>query len=203
LDWLTFFATDIKSLAWPIAAIVALFLLKRELRGLVQTLGNRLRSFKALGVETTFAEAVDQIEELLPTPQSKEITASFSGSGRLEADAQRLENISELSQLPPAYIVSQAWLRLEQAIREAVDIPPPRPGHRRPARPFNYLGWAREQGLLTQEELGAVQRLREMRNLAAHALDPDITMTDALRYQDIADALIEKVKERSASKEHP
>lgn len=158
--------------------------MKRELRGLVQTLGNRLRSFKGFGVETTFAEAVDEIEELLPTPQLKEITASFSGSGRLEADAQRIENISELSQLPPPYVVSQAWLRVEQAIQEAVDIPPARPGYRRPARPLNYLGWVREQGLLTQEEMEAVHRLREMRNLAAHSLDPDITMTDALRYQE-------------------
>lgn len=197
MDWLTFFSTDIKSLAWPTAAIVALFLLKRELRGFVKTLGNRLRSFKGFGFETTFAEAVDQIEEL---PEVKEITASFSGSGRLEADTQRIETISELSQLPPPYVVSQAWLGVEQAIREAVKIPPARPGYRRPARPLNYLGWAREQGLLTHEELGVVQRLREMRNLAAHSLDPDITMTDALRYQDVADALIQKIKERSAGK---
>jgi hypothetical protein len=62
------------------------------------------------------------------------------------------------------------------------------------------LGWARQQGLLTHEELEAVQRFREMRNLAAHSLDPDITMTDALRYRDIADALIQRIKERSASK---
>ena len=69
MDWLTFFSTDIKSLAWPTAAIVALFLLRAELRGLVRTLGNRLRSFKGFGLETTFAEAVDQVEELLPAPE--------------------------------------------------------------------------------------------------------------------------------------
>jgi hypothetical protein len=39
-----------------------------------------------------------------------------------------------------------------------------------------------------------------MRNLAAHSIDPGITMTDALRYQDIADTLIQKIKERSAGK---
>jgi hypothetical protein len=113
MDWLTFFSTDIRSLAWPAAAIVAVFVLKGELRGFVRTLGNRLRSFKGFGVETTFAEAVDQVEELLPASEAKEITASLPGSGRLEADAQRIENIAELSRLPPPYIVSQAWLRLE------------------------------------------------------------------------------------------
>jgi hypothetical protein len=195
LDWLTFFSTDIASLAWPSAAIVALFLLKGELRSFVHTLGNRLRSFKGFGVETTFAEAVDQVEELLPAPEVKEITASFSGSGRLEADAQRIENLSELSRLPPPYIVSRAWLRLEQAIQEALNK------RTRPGRPprvrLDYLSAARREGLLTEDEMPAVQRLREMRNLAAHSVDPGITITDALRYHDIADALIQKITQQS------
>jgi hypothetical protein len=201
LDWLTFVSTDIKSLAWPTAAIVGLFMLKRELRGLVQTLGNRLRSFKGFGVETTFAEAIDQIEELLPAEEVKEITVSSPGSTRLESDAQRIENISALAQLPPAYIVSQAWLRLEQAIREAVVTPPSRAGNRgAPQRGLDYLNLATVQGLLTQDETPAVRRLREMRNIAAHSVDAAITMTDALRYQDMADVLIEKIKERRVGK---
>jgi hypothetical protein len=55
--------------------------------------------------------------------------------------------------------------------------------------------------LLTDDETPAVRRLREMRNLAAHSIDPGITMTGALRYQDIADTLIQKIKERSAGNE--
>jgi hypothetical protein len=39
-----------------------------------------------------------------------------------------------------------------------------------------------------------------MRNHAARSVDPGITDTDALRYKDDADALIQKIKERSASK---
>jgi hypothetical protein len=197
LDWLTFFATDIKSLAWPIAAIVALFLLKGELRGLVLTLGNRLRSFKGFGVETTFAEAVDQVEELLPPPEAEESAASFSASGRLEADAQRIENISELSRLPPTYIVSQAWLRLEQAIREHSDFLLPT---NRRLSPITYLQLAKEQGLISEDEEPAIQRLREMRNLAVHSVDPNITITDALRYHDIANIVIEKINQRSQAK---
>jgi hypothetical protein len=206
LDWLTFFSTDIKSLVWPTAAIIALFVLKNELRGFVRTLANRLQSFKGFGVETTFGEAVDQVEELLPATDIKKITASasFAGSGGLGTDAQRIESaqrietISESTQLPPPYIVSQAWLRLEQAIREAVDIrATTRPGNRRPPRRLDYLNLATVQGLLIPDETPAVHRLREMRNLAAHSVDPGITMTDALRYQDIADALIEKINQRS------
>jgi hypothetical protein len=63
---------------------------------------------------------------------------------------------------------------------------------RRPGQPprvrLDYLRAARTEGLLTDDEMPAVQRLREMRNLAAHSVDPGITITDALRYYDIADA---------------
>ena len=154
MDWLTFLSTDIKSLAWPIAAIVAVFVLRGELRGFVRTLGNRLRSFKGFGVETTFAEAVDEVEELLPASEAKEVTASFPGSGRLEADAQRIENIAELSRLPPLYIVSQAWLRLEQAVQEALDRRT-RPSQRPRVR-LDYLRAARTEGLLrTRHKINA------------------------------------------------
>jgi len=29
MDWLTFFSTSLKALAWPVAAVIALFVLKR------------------------------------------------------------------------------------------------------------------------------------------------------------------------------
>jgi len=50
---------------------------------------------------------------------------------------------------------------------------------------------------LTDDEMPAVERLREMRNLAAHSVDPDITITDALRYHDIANALIQRITQQS------
>jgi hypothetical protein len=115
LDWLTFLSTDIKSLAWPAAAIFALFVLKRHLIDLLRALGNRLEKAKGAGFELTFGKGVDRVEEILPAPETKEIT------GRITSD--QIESISKLSQLPPSYIVSQAWLRLEQAIRDAVHIP--------------------------------------------------------------------------------
>jgi hypothetical protein len=102
MDWLTFFSTDIKYLAWPAAMIIVLLILKHQARDLVRTLGNRLQSFKGFDVETTFGEAVDQVEHLLPAPAVKEITRLEGGS------AQRIQTISTVAQLPSAYIVSQA-----------------------------------------------------------------------------------------------
>ena len=191
LDWLTFVSTIIKSLVWPIVIVVAFLVLKRQIANLLRDLGNRLLTAKGGGFELTFGQRVDQVEEILPATEAKEITASV--------DAER---ISGLAQLPPPYIVSQAWLRLEQAIREALDyLLPTDP--RRPLTPTAYVDLAREQGLLSDDETPAVNSLRQMRNHAAHSVDPAISMTDALRYQDIADALIQKIKERRATKKPP
>jgi hypothetical protein len=190
MDWLTFFSTAIKYLAWPTAVILLVLILKHEVRGLVWTLGSRLQSFKGFGVETTFGEAVDQVEQLLPAPELKEIT-------RLEGDAaQRIETFSAV---PPAYMVSQSWLRLEQAIREVLDKRSAAAG--RPPRPrLDYVRAASTEGLLNDDELPAVKRLREMRNLAAHSIDPPISITDALRYHDMVQVLIDAIKQRSAGK---
>ena len=163
-------------------------MLKRQIANLLADLGNRILTAKGGGFELTFGQRVDQIEEILPATEAKEIVAS--------SDPER---ISGLAQLPPPYIVSQAWLGLEQAIREALDYLLPTDA-RRPLSPMAYLNLAREQRLLTEDEKPAVDRLREMRNLAAHSVDPGISMTDALRYQNIANVLIEKIKERSATK---
>src|SRR5262245_17013975 len=94
---------------------------KHQITDLLRALGSRLLTAKGGGFEFTFGERVDEIEESLPVQELKEITVSFSGVKRVEADAQRIEDISDLARLPPPYIVSQAWLRLEQAIRENLD----------------------------------------------------------------------------------
>jgi hypothetical protein len=56
-------------------------------------------------------------------------------------------------------------------------------------------------GLLSDDEMPAVHKLRELRNEAAHTADPGITITDALRYHDIANSLIEKINERLNGRE--
>jgi hypothetical protein len=93
MDWLTFFSTNIQSLAWPATAIIALFVLKHQITDLIRALGKRLLKAKGGGFEFTFGERIDQVEEILPAEQVKEIAHATT-------DAQRIEKISELSQLP-------------------------------------------------------------------------------------------------------
>jgi hypothetical protein len=197
LDWLTFLAAVIKALAWPGVVVVALFVLKRNLGDLLRSLGNRLEKAKGAGFELTFGKGIDEVEEALPAAEAKETSAPIS--------SQKIEAVSELAQLPPAYIVSQAWLRLEQTIRDAVETPTAISPHIRRSsyRVMDALNLARSQELIYSDELPAVEQLRALRNQAAHSVDPGITLTDALRYHDVANALIEQIEKRRRSQRDP
>ena len=164
------------------------FVLRRDLIYLLRNLGDRLETVKIGPFITNYRERVAQVEEVIPTVEFKQISAPI--------DAQQIESIAELSQLPADYIVTRWWLKLEQAIREALDIPTG-PWKSKTAE---YLKVASERGLLSAEEAAAVKELRDLRNQAVRTVDPSITITDALRYHDIANALIQKLKEHSASK---
>jgi hypothetical protein len=65
------------------------------------------------------------------------------------------------------------------------------------------LNLARSQELIYSDELPAVEQLRALRNQAGHSVEPGITLTDALRYHDIANALIEQIEKRSRSRRDP
>lgn len=179
MDWLTFFSTNIKSLAWPAVAVTIVFILKRQIGDLIHTLGVRLEKVTVGGQELVFGKAVDEIEATL--------------AGKVKEPATPIETISELSQLPPPYIVSQAWLKLEQALREAAS-PFISYSNQVPHNIVQYIKTARRQELLSAEEIEAVLEMKTLRDQVTHFGAPEITVTDALRYQDIANSVIEKLK---------
>jgi hypothetical protein len=190
LDWLTFISTIVKALAWPSASLLAVIIFKKYLVNLFAALGDRLLTAKGAGFELTFGKRVDEVEDTLPTAEVKVTPAAV--------ESRKVEAIVELSQLPPPYIVSQAWLRLENAIRAGLS----NLAVSRTPRPVELISLAVREGVLTQDELPAVSELRELRNIAAHAIDHNITITDALRYDDIANSLIRNIEGRRNRNPH-
>jgi hypothetical protein len=140
--------------------------------------------------ELTFGQGIDDVENKLPPSETKSITEA--------KDTKQVEDVSELARLPPPYIVSQAWIRLDHAIRSAVEarlLNKPAPAGGRRLSPSAYFNLVTVQGILPQEDVGILRELQILRNRAAHSLDPDITVTDALRYNDIVDSLIRKIEQ--------
>jgi hypothetical protein len=96
MGWLTFVADIIKSLAWPGVALGTLFLFKPHLAALL----DRLKTMEAeVGVLKFRAglQVVEEVEEKAAAPGGKDILVL--------PEPEQLEIRSELSTLPPAYVV--------------------------------------------------------------------------------------------------
>jgi hypothetical protein len=195
VDWVTFIVSETKALAWPAVVLVAVFVLKQQITGLISQLGSRLKTAKGAGIELSFGERIDEVENSLPPAELTQLAG--------QTNAKRVEEITDLSALPPAYVISQAWLRVEEEIERSVAMPVAISmvsSRARRLSPLRLLSLAADQELITNDEFTILDQLRNMRNQAAHSRNPDISLTDALRYNDIANSIVQQVKERAKAR---
>lgn len=130
MDALTFIATIVRAAVWPAVAGYALWLFRSYLPSALNDLLSRLTSAKAAGVEFSFSKKLDEAEEVLP-PHVQTIIAEETkpevrfGHARVaigetiftgEESAEFLNTHEIRNPLPPAYIITQAWLRFEEEV---------------------------------------------------------------------------------------
>lgn len=178
MDALTFIIRLVEALAWPVVVSFVLWHGRAQIGALL----GRLEKFKGWGAEASFVgQQLDRVEATLPEPQSglERITTNLQARA-VEAD------------LPPPYLVQDAWQRVEYAMQDAA---------KRLLMPGeNWREALRELpdrlGLLPAEK-ASMNELQNLRNQVVHSRNPQITITDALRYRDIADRLVEAIEARS------
>lgn len=196
MDGLTSATEIIKAFlgSWPLALVVVVVVLKNPIAALLKDLGDRIQKIKgkASGVEleADFGKSVDKIAETVP------LDKILLGTNNVE----ELKLKEELARLPPGYLVSQAWLKLENAVREVIDEDFAREDAKTPGAIRSrfssdaYFNLVTVHGILPYSDVDAIKELGQLRNKAVHDLDPNISVTDALRYTDIANSLVEKIK---------
>lgn len=176
MDFLTFVVSMTQAVAWPATCCFMLWLLHEKIAELFSELSRRLRTAKGGGFELAFGEKVDEVERSLPPSERERVTGS---------DTQEIDERSRLAQLPPAYVVTQAWLRVEEELRRIIGYPAAQS-----LPTLTLLRSARNRQLISDDELSALQDLRNLRNSATHLRDPNISSTDALRYNDLAQSIV-------------
>lgn len=184
MDLGTFTVRLVEALAWPAVAVFVFWNIRDQIAALI----NRLRGIKWKGAEATFGEELDKVEgKLAPSP-------------RIASAAMEVDRITAEAQLPPAYLVQQYWLRLEQGILRAAEkrglLPPGR----------DSLGPLTKRILhnleLSDEDAKIIDDLRMLRNVATHSMEPNITMTDALRYRDLVENMTRNLEAKDPSHAH-
>jgi hypothetical protein len=180
MDWATFVVRIVEAIAWPTVVGFAFWNLRAQFGSLIA----KVRRAKWKDAEVTFGEELDRVEDRLATPP------------KATGQAPELQQLAVEARLPPAYIIQQAWLGIERALSEAAK--------RRGIVTGTIVSPKRlvHELQLSPEDQALVHQIRKLRNDAVHVFGPTITVTDALRYKDIAESLVRRIEgDRSSDEE--
>lgn len=167
--WLTFGASAIASLAWPVAAMVLGLAFRAEIAALLK----RLRGFKVPGGgSATFATDLDRSETLTDEAKKElapEVTKKIQEQvADAEVDASsEAETVSAASADDPTALVVSTWANLERSI---LDLRKATPRIGRPPRSVNIaLRQLHDDGVVGLKYQKAVESMQRLRDRVAHA----------------------------------
>jgi hypothetical protein len=177
MDCLTFIASITKSMAWPVAAVILVLLLKDE----IVKIAPFLKRIKAGPVEAEFEREVKELKLATPPPVTP-VAAK-------PEDTASKNFLFQLAELHPRSAILESWVRVEAAARAAL-------GSRVPsAQKSGYIPAARlaeplaQAEIITQGQVTLYHELRRLRNEVAHAVGFEPTQESARAYIDLASFL--------------
>jgi len=183
MDYVTFVAQLIDSLAWPTVVVIAVIILRNPLAKLIPLLreltykdfqlkfGHKLEELGAQADEAEIPQA--------PIPQLPEPPES----GRIRSVRAAVTPIAEVS---ARAAVSEAWRQVEYALSdyfEQLDQP----------RPPSYQGMRRvlrNEGHLVGSALTLYREMQLLRNKAVHSREFELGQAQALEFASLADRII-------------
>jgi hypothetical protein len=160
----------IVGIAWPVTVLILVIVFRRDLANAVAKITKlRYKDFEA-EFQTTLRELESQ------RPAELALPAATSARGRSLLD--RRKEISSLTAASPRAAVMEAWVELERAILDAArraEVPV----EKGVGTAIRLLSLRR---VVSSEYAGAVERVRRLRNLAAHEPEFTLSETEAKEY---------------------
>ncbi len=175
---LQFIASLAGSLAWPVLVFSLALVFRKQLSGL---LARPLSSIRA-GMFTAEwdREVAETTTELIERPSVQRLSLN--------------EDLLTVARVSPAAAVVEAFARLERQLRQLLTdagLDSERLSAARAARQ------AFDAGLLSQETMTAIERLADLRNLAAHGRGDSLDESRAVEFFAMVDAVAFLVTENS------
>jgi hypothetical protein len=170
----------IQALAWPLVALVALVLFRRELSRLLA----RVEHLKAFSVEAQFGHQLVDLKQILQSTAAKQAEQPM---GTLLVD-----QLGPVAKLAPATAVVDAYTRVEEALRERLARKGVTKVYQTSAPELVRL--AAESNLLPPQTIQAFLGLSVLRNLAIHAGDTEVSPEKAMQYLALADGVLFDLK---------
>jgi len=199
MDWLSFFASVIKSLAWPAVVLVLSVMLRKRIGPALERLFDRATKIKGPGgfeadFERDLIEAREKSEEL-------EIETAAANPPNAQQIAQMLPPTAPddpyiaLAKLSPEAAILEAFKEVERALIENRSaVYGPTTASTLSTTRLNLSQIVRDlnnTGAISSEVLEQFRRVRELRNLAAHPTgNSDLSIAAAVEYRNLCQSLI-------------
>lgn len=180
MNWLEFISSVVGSIAWPLATFAIAFLLRDQIRQLIQ----RIKRLAVGENAVDFSERLDEAEAI-----------SAGAANVTDADPETLAlpgaKMQQLIALSPSAAVLEAWKEIEvRTIKLAEPYHSSAGLNRDGRRPYNVRASANallKAGLISPETYALVLDLTQLRNAAAHS--DDVTASDAVRFVQLAEVV--------------
>lgn len=167
----------VNSLAWPVAIVVIIFLLKSPIQRLILNLSR----FKFNELEMDFAAALEEVKEIMPV--------------KTDVQIEKDPNIIEMAKLNPSSAILISFNKIEHELAEVIKrlaISPDYPGDNSVHKNIKLISSYTD---INEDTLEILNDLRHLRNIAAHSNpNNNITYTDAIKFYNLSESLIVELK---------
>lgn len=182
MDWLTFVARFVEAVAWPVAVLVMMSVLRKPLGSLIPF----LQRLKYKDLELEFGR---QIEEVRQEVQAELPVAAPDRAIQASAAAESLSE--RLAELSPRSAVLEAWRQIEDALLRAAQRRQAQVRWRQGEPPLWVIKGLERAQILDPSKVGILRDLRALRNSAAHGPDFALSKDSAIEYARVAAQLVE------------
>jgi|GEM_PF-3434500 len=161
MDWLEFVASLVSSLAWPAVVVIAIWLFREPLGGLV----TRLTQWEGLGVRAQFIEKLDDVAGVAGevADEAREKLAELDPARVVALDEPAPVDTSD----EPAFVIIAAWEQLGAAVAELAVTADLASG-RTNSNPRSVARALRAAGVVNDLFVRSVDDLAALRDLVAH-----------------------------------
>ena len=179
MDALTFISKLVDALAWPLAAVVLVLLLRRQ----IVALAPFIRRLKAGPLEAEFEREVRELRSTMDT--AKPAVPSERPQWQVAAE--------QLAQVSPRSAILEAWRQAEAAAIRALRTKKSTLSDQDVRSTREVLRLLGDEGLATPEEVALLNQMRFLRNQAGHVESFQPTYEAAMNFVQLAGTLIGRV----------
>lgn len=191
MDQFEFFSSIVGSLAWPLASIAIVAMLRSPISSLILT----MTKLKYKDLELDFGRALARAEEVAKTidiqPEPKQLASEKEDRN----SSQILHEASHLANDFPEPAVALAWNAIEYEIMDAVKrlgISPDYPPYNSALKNITLL---QDAGLLDERTLDLLKRMKTLRNMAIHGgACPRITTNEVREFIALSTGIVDRIK---------